>query len=1514
MASEEIKKCCTDSEPLGEGTSLLSRILPMLDPANAPIDPGSVQDILVFAQKYAELVRYYDLNDTIGCVQYEDDDEIKLLSHEKSRSPKFLTQGQKQIAETTGANITTWKDFFSKDIAVSVAAISQYGKQLWEIKDEYNALRKKTKEDSNIKTQIKSYRNVFLKIIEHFKRLQSWYKSSVGGHPLQKELEIKIGSFLSPALEDLIAYDKGFKAVFQENLNLINEYENFAAAPWNKKYEEVQYDAAIYKGDNDSEKIAYALLYVDDIFNTTIKVYEEIVQRNWYYWQQAIEAFPTHQPHMALFIAFIELFAYAKKELNGLTTKHLDFFYRDVLHLKEKAASPDSVYLIYQLAKGVDDFELKKGAELSAGKDELGKQLVFKTDANLVINKAKVKEIKTVFLDIGSPIENVYAAPVANSADGKGEKFKEPESAWSTFGYFEPQEEQDKIIGEKATLGFAIASPHFQLDKSDRTIGIRIYYQIRPAEVNGEEKTEKTKIDLSDADFDIYFTGEKDWIQPIIETELEPEEFNGTKFPKIFLSRATNYIKTVTAENLSNDLGITKNEAEKIISLKDKPNLLKEILDTGLVKKEKLNSFIYSFASKTVSGGTSDGKQFIDFKVFIQPQQEAITIPGKDFKGFNFKTKYPVCKIIFDPGNQLYEKLKDITIKKIETFIEVIGLTDIIIENDNGPLDPKKPFRPFTSSPTLGSSFFLGARDFENKEIARLTTNIEWMGDLGFALRYLGYINFLRIPFQPDAIAINEGGKKTTSAINPRMKYENYTCKPSVFHNGKWIEQDGKVSLFDKDADSTRSISWELIQNAQPVAQALENNNWKIARVTLNVIDFGHELYPTLVTQYLAKRKGIKAEGNDLVVYDLQQNDNNVFIPSTPADVQVKSISVNYTSKGLLYPDKAQFFHIYPFGEVEVYPYFFETGRPSTELLAAEKRSDQLIVSTDYLLPQFKFGGDSHVSGKLKELNKKTLGANKEFTKNYFRLNQYLSIYDQQGNLYIGIEDLVPPQNLSLLFKFADGSAYDNDNPPPPINWSYLVNNEWLPLPAEHLISDSTYGFQTTGIVLIDFPADATNNNTMFTQGLHWLCASIEKNGRTIPRLVNIIAQANQATFADQQNDPAHYKNPLPAKTISKPLVKIPEIKLVEQPFESFDGKPGEEGKQFYRRVSERLRHKGRAITPKDYELLVLEQFPSVYKVKVLSHNDPECLCRHMHEPVETNDCCCAQIAPGHVLIIPISNLRNRNAIDPLKPRTGRRTLIKIEEFLKKRVSPFVHVHTRNPKFEEVKVAFKVKFHKGIDKGYHLRQLNKEIIRHLTPWAYDSSFEVLFGNKIYASKIIDFIEGLDYVDYITCFRMIHIVKGCCIDDTLEDIDCDEMKIDLSALKKELAIEVRKADKLRTTIEELAKKSSKSVEQSQAEEEFMTASSRITELNEKISVEKRFLSSVSASSAQAILVSAKQHCISVIEEEIPDDECDCKGEKKKSISEATEKIFTEEILTKKEIPAKSTAKKAAKKNI
>src|SRR5687768_9788227 len=89
------------------------------------------------------------------------------------------------------------------------------------------------------------------------------------------------------------------------------------------------------------------------------------------------------EPHYALFLAFLQLFKIAQDDLNRITGKHLDFYYREVLQLEERPALPDQVFIIFNLAKHVSQHLIQKGTLLKAGKDASGKELIYQTDKEI---------------------------------------------------------------------------------------------------------------------------------------------------------------------------------------------------------------------------------------------------------------------------------------------------------------------------------------------------------------------------------------------------------------------------------------------------------------------------------------------------------------------------------------------------------------------------------------------------------------------------------------------------------------------------------------------------------------------------------------------------------------------------------------------------------------------------------------------------------------------------------------------------------------------------------------------------------------------------------------------------------------------------------------------------------------------------------------------------------------------------------------------------------------------------
>jgi hypothetical protein len=140
------------------------------------------------------------------------------------------------------------------------------------------------------------------------------------------------------------------------------------------------------------------------------------------------------------------------------------------------------------------------------------------------------------------------------------------------------------------------------------------------------------------------------------------------------------------------------------------------------------------------------------------------------------------------------------------------------------------------------------------------------------------------------------------------------------------------------------------------------------------------------------------------------------------------------------------------------------------------------------------------------------------------------------------------------------------------------------------------------------------------------------------------------------------------------------------------------------------------------------------------------------------------------VSIVIISNVKNKNAVNPLKPRTSLVLLSQIREFLMAIKSPYVNLYVNNPVYEEIKVKFNVRLHAGYDKGLYETILINAIKEYLSPWAYESGSDIVFGSKIHKSMVLNFVEQQEYVDYITCFEMFHIVPGDPDNDPSKDVD------------------------------------------------------------------------------------------------------------------------------------------------
>jgi hypothetical protein len=665
----------------------------------------------------------------------------------------------------------------------------------------------------------------------------------------------------------------------------------------------------------------------------------------------------------------------------------------------------------------------------------------------------------------------------------------------------------------------------------------------------------------------------------------------------------------------------------------------------------------------TVTGpitGTSYYSANFILEIELSSTSPAITSFDANVLGDGFNTTWPVLKIKLNHNKNpfTYKLLKEIEIQTITINTTVLGIKNANLQNDQGILNPAKPFQPFGAVPRKGSSFIISSGELAVKNIKSVTISVLWDNLPADSLGsyFAGYApNLTNSSFQANLF------------VNKNLQWQAYSGNPvALFHpttasipSAVNINSGFPDTIFDDEIISfypSNSIKLELAGVKNSFDELIDE-----------LQEFGHQEFTNLYTNAAIE----KANGSTTATF-----------PNTPYTPVIKEFKLNYSASDTIILDAdnptGKFFRIEPFGFAEV-------------------------ISNEFF--------------------------------------PLLESFNKQGNFYIGLQGLVPPQNVSILFQVAEGSgAISAITEADEIEWSYLSETGWQTLSSLEIITETTQNLQKSGIIEFSVGSNAIKGSTRFNgySDYYWLRGSVLNNTELISKVVQLYPNAVAAEYViDSVIEPD--VSILPENTISKLVTKLAEVKKVNQPYVSSGGRVPETDTTYYTRVSERLRHKNRSVSLWDFEHMVLQEFDNVYKVKCLKNADAK-----------------SNLAPGSITLLVISNLRNKNASNPLEPTTSFGTLQSIKKYISNYVSPFVNVNVENPVYEKLLTDFKVGFYEGFDGGYYGALLNEEIKKFLSPWAYEEGKDILFGGKVYRSDILWFIENRPYVDYVTEFKLYHI--------------------------------------------------------------------------------------------------------------------------------------------------------------
>lgn len=1409
-----MKKCSIVINPLKrDGTSQPHRFPEDLAPELFPVDEKQLHEFLAFAEKFAQQVQYWD---------------------------------------ETNAVAGDWVAFFERDPSIVLAHILNTKTQHY--RDEFNALIGAVEDLVNNGGGATDIDAAFDKVIRFLvnttyypllgdddtlnvtRLIEDWNIRVAGETNLDADITGMIRAELIPRLKELMRIHYELN---QERLAPafdVNDYDGFGpvwgdlegspSTNWSDWFDDNLNDALgnypgplFYTGSTLEAKLFGAIRGLKVVFEAFFNATSVVLSAAPAYLEETLEDYDLHEPYLALYITFLRLYRHGQDKINTLTQRHLDFFYRDVLRMIEKDGIPDRAHIVFRLRDNVDTFRLPEGSRLSAGEDANGAPLIYETEKEIVVNRAAVTEMKTIFLTEAKANNTfvfpnkgvqVYAAPVANSSDGLGGDLDDDNPSWKTFG----EDQEGKLADERtmpdAALGFAISSPQLQLSGGHR-IARFIFRFGNENIIPGLSRKEQVNLEAAlCGSLKIRLSGEKNWIEKrasrvVIVTStasLGTIDSAGALLETMFADQG--YRHYSLQDELAG-IDFTQNNVmivELELGIDEEPVVAynPKNLDGGYDTPHPIAEFVLDNDGKTP---TPDNMNEINFAYILAGGTPAFpTNTGALFQGNFYRTD-------FNGVNHRFKTLDDYQAYAVapydedETYIgahkrRYDGKVYKSIKNSTSPVPEGSPdfWKDLVSAPPVPIP---GTGPYDPNATYTVGKRVTWNGRLYEAIKasvsplpdrnpaYWQLVDYatnlyelvrsiaprslvLKVDVRglKDLVVENDFGPLPTD-----KPFEPFGFRPDMgsrFYIGSGEAFGKKLNSFsfdltwlDPPADfAAHYAAYSALMtpptNASFIAkmELLDKAEWKTlkpggidprlfdasdatlpihieadltAHVQANELDFGtygraRSVLENVPVTEARKRGFVRLELIAPGTTFGHEKYGEIYtkavltpgtLPNEPYTPQVKSISMNYTSEATIDIDARapgayagridRFFHIHPFGQGEVHGALLKT---------------EAALS---LVP----------------------------------------LYDSEGHLLIGVRDLDPPQSLSLLFQLAEGSG-DPDINPGDFNWQVLSDNEWLDIPLINIVSDSTNGFRTSGIFVIDVPKDANSSHSILPDGLFWFKVSVSEQTVGADKTIDILAQAVTARFLDEGNDPNHLAEALAAGSIGGLEFTRSEIDTVAQPFGSFGGKMPETGREFYTRVSERLRHKARSSTVWDYERIVLEEFPDIYKVKCLNHTNVQC-----------------EIAPGHVTVVTIPNLRNKNAVNVFEPRTSLDTLGKIGDYLSFTVSPCVNLAVVNPLYEVVRVCAGIGLRPGYDPGYYSKLLAVEIQRFLSPWAFSDGEDINFGGRIHRSWILNFIEERPYIDYVVQFRMDHIIGDTVCENVLEAVASTSRSILVSAL-------------------------------------------------------------------------------------------------------------------------------------
>ena len=1008
-------------------------------------------------------------------------------------------------------------------------------------------------------------------------------------------------------------------------------------------------------------------------------------------WEESLNS-KLHEPAAALLIAFCRLLGEVQGRVNAFADRLTDFYYHDVLRIGAKPPRPDTVHLLFQRDPTYGPKVVVAAGAPFVIQQPNGGPITFVAESDLTVTDVKVEALHTLRLQRDSLISPdsrlgfVTGAKIDRFAADVG---GDDEARQISVALLGGDARGAMRQGDDARIGLAISSPVLWLKEGERRITLSLIFDFGAERVSGLLKDLKRACapDRIERDPDEARAAFSRTLGRLFARWVVPDAgFRRDAVLSVMRLRATRFIDTTAFKvhrGVVDDAADGRFDEERyspgdplILLLAEREGDYPEDSRRNLIRDEIIENLFRVALSK------ADGWHEIYRPVML----EAASAPG--LRGRHAMT------LVMDLANEdpaIAPCTPEIHGSEWPTAAPIARL----MINKHAGIYPYSLLNGAMLRAVEISVDVAGVRDVQAfNQLGPLDPTRPFMpfGPLPNTASYLvlGSPELARkyptrIEVQPEWSGLpSRGFDIHYAAYDEDYGAGVYSVSTAILRDGLWAVSTARpVRLLREGAPpiglpitidpADVRARWRPTPGAFAVSPSARNG---LVRLQLATPEggFGHQAYPGVLTEAVSAR-----------VKDKKSRP----IPNPPYTPLMERITLSYSAAARLelgataaarVAEGEAILHLHPLGTEEIHP-----------------------------------SGSERQHGLVPDLGR-------------------------DGNLFIGLSGREAQGVLTLLFDLRRDAAVDalaRRKPPPRLEWSWLAGDQWRPLDARRVLSDTTSGFLTSGIVTLDLPPGLTRGARIMPGDLYWLRLSSDAPSGCFAGLKGVRAQALRAVRVLDETPPA---TPLPAGSITLNSATLPGVLALRQPEPGFEMRPLESQALYRARVGERLRHKHRAATAWDYERLVLERFPYVHKVRCLANRRDDQ----------------RQASPGHVLVVAMPVVpRNESRYATRPMRLDPLQLAEIQDYLSGLASPGIQLKVRNASYDLIQVRCRLTLCERTDAGDALRRINAGIIAYLSPW-HDAGRAAQFDWQVRAEEIEACILAVRDVQQVRAISLIHV--------------------------------------------------------------------------------------------------------------------------------------------------------------